>query len=564
MAKRITGILFPLLALCVCDAGAQRRKPVPKPKPQAQSQQTQIRRSDTTIKSTTLEVYQVFQPELKPIVKPEISPTLPPADKEPTPQQYEVPQQTLYYSYRSLPLRPLALGKDTGHLPPQNYVLLGGGNFSTILAEAGLVNLRGENWKASVQGRYLTQEGNIKNQVYRSLNIQGAATYTTESHLLDVGLKVRRNVYGRYGYDHDAFNYSMDDVRMPYFSAGITLGVRNTYPGPWDIDYHPQISVGAFDAKQGHETTVDFSLPATKRFDSSLSFQLAINGWFDWISAIASIGNNRTNHVLQFAPALDFRNGDLHGHIGLSPTIGEGAGMLLLPDITVGFKLFNHLSIDGGWQAQRIQNTMQQLTTANPYLFPGLFPARQTTRHEVFGNASLALGKHMSVWGRVAWQLHDPLPLFVSSPTSDGKDFMLVYDENVQAIVWGGGIRYAIGEDFSVGAEGTWYNFYKHSFSHVWGEPSVRLKGDVRWRVINGLTLSTYAEVLDNIWAYNALGEDVKQRGVFDFGAAGEYNFASTLSAFIRAENLLGRKNERWLDYPSFGFNIYGGLRFRF
>src|ERR1043165_9650279 len=101
MAKRITGILFPLLALSVWDASAQRRKPAPKPQPQVQ--QTQIKRSDTTIKSTTLEVYQVFQPELKQMVKPELSPTLPPADKEPTPQQYEVPQQTLYYSYRSLP-----------------------------------------------------------------------------------------------------------------------------------------------------------------------------------------------------------------------------------------------------------------------------------------------------------------------------------------------------------------------------------------------------------------------------------------------------------------------------
>lgn len=562
MAKRITSIVFPLLALYALDASAQRRKPAPKPQPQAQ--QTQIKRTDTTIKSTTLEVYQVFQPELKPIVKPDISPTLPPADKDPTPQQYEVPQQTLYYSYRSLPLRPLALGKDTGQLSPQNYALLGGGNLSTMIAEAGLGNLHGDDWKASIQGRYISQEGKVDNQVYRSVHVLAAGTYNTGDHLLDAGLKVYRNVYGRYGYDHDAFNYGSDEVRMPYFFAGVTLGARNTQPGPWGIDYHPQLSIGAFDAKQGHETTVDFSLPATKRFDSSLSFQLAINGQFDWMSAIASTGSNNTNNVLQFAPALDFSNGLLHGHLGLSPTIGEGTGVLLLPDVTLAYKLFKSLSITGGWQAQRIQNTMRQLTTSNPYLFPGLFPARQTTRNEVFGSASLAIGKHMSVWGRVAWQRHDPLPLFIVQPLSDGKDFMLVYDENVQAIVWGGGIRYTIGEDFSIGAEGSWYNFYKRTYSHVWGEPSVRLKGDARWRVVNGLTLSTYAEVLDNIWGHNALGEDVKQRGVFDFGASGEYNFASTLSAFISAENLLGRKNERWLGYPSFGFNLYGGLRFRF
>lgn len=570
MVKRI-GIMSLLFALFVMSADAQRRKSraadkAPKERSSISKgeapRQQQMQRSDTTIKGTTLEVYQVYQPELKPMVKPEFSPTLPPADKEPTPQQYEVPQQTLYYSYRSLPLRPLALGKDTGKLPPQRYVLLGGGNLSTMLAEAGLGNLSGDNWNASVQGRYIAQEGKLENQLYRSLSLKGSGTYNTGSHLLDAGLNVYRNVFGRYGYNHDAYSYKLDDVRMPYTGAYISFGARNTQPGPWDIAYHPQLSVGMYDARQGHETTIDVRLPATKQLDSSLSLMFAINGQFAW----TTIGSDKgTNNILQFAPAVEYRSGDFSAHLGLYPTIGEGSPMQILPDIHASYRLLEtKLTLTAGWQAQRIQNTLQQLTKANPYVLLDSSNRRQTTRNEVFAMASLALGKHMSVWGRAAWQRHDPLPLFITAPSSDGKDFIVVYDSNVQAFVWGGGIRYMIGEDFSIGAEGTWYNFYQHSFSHVWGEPSVRLKGDASWRVINGLMLTTYAEVLDKIWGYDALGQDVQQRGVFDFGAAGEYNFASTLSVFVRAENILGRRNERWLGYPSFGFNLYGGLRFRF
>jgi hypothetical protein len=382
---------------------------------------------------------------------------------------------------------------------------------------------------------------------------------------LEAGLTASRNVYGRYGYNHDLLRYDPDKVRMAYNAYAVTLGAQNRQPGPWGIDYHPKVGIGFYDAPQGNETTINVYLPATKRLDSALSIQFAINGQFAWMSAADTDLNKVSNHILQFAPALDYHKGDFSGHLGIAPTISEGAGLLLLPDITLNYKLFDSkLSVSAGWQGQRIQNTLQQLTRSNPYSFPQFFWGQQTTRHEIFGSAALALGKHMTVSGRAAWQRYKDLPVFITVPGSDGKDFMPIANRNVEAFVWGGGIRYAVGEDLSIGAEGAWYNFYKHDSSKVWGEPAVRLKGNAAWQIMDGLLLTTYVEVLDKIWGHDADGRDAELRGVFDFGAAGEYSFASRFSVFLRAENILGRRNERWLGYPSFGFNIYGGLRFRF
>lgn len=567
MARHINGILILGFTLCATATGAQRRTP-PAPQPQSPVRAT---RTDTTIKGTTLDVYQVYQPELKPIVKPELSPTLPPVVKEPTPQQYDVPQQTLNYSYRSMPLRPLALGKDTGALPAQNYALLGGGNLSTILTELGLGSLHGANWNAAVQGRYLRQDGALEAQVYRSFFLRGTGSYKTETHLLDAGLNVSRNVFGRYGYDHDVLNYKLDDVRMVYSAADIMLGLQNRQPGIWGIEYHPTIGIGAFDATQGHETTLNISLPVRKQIDSSLSLQIALNAALAW----TTIGNvSGSNNIVQFAPALHFRRGGFSAHVGIYPTLGrvspidsfrENPPVQLLPDIHAAYHLLdNKLSFSAGWQAQRLQNTLQQLTRSNPYLMPDSNARVQTLRKEIFAAGNLAIGQHMNVWGRIARQRFELLPLFVTKYGSDGKDFVLLSDY-VTAFVWGGGIRYAIGDDFSLGAEGLWYNYYEQGFySHPYGEPAVRLKGDAKWQITEGLLLTTYAEVLDKIWGRNAAGQDVEHRGVFDLGAAGEYSFVSRFSVFLRADNLLGRKNERWLGYPSFGFNIYGGLRFRF
>jgi outer membrane cobalamin receptor len=81
---------------------------------------------------------------------------------------------------------------------------------------------------------------------------------------------------------------------------------------------------------------------------------------------------------------------------------------------------------------------------------------------------------------------------------------------------------------------------------------------------LQALLITAYVEVLDEIWSQDASGQEVRVKGVFDLGAAAEYTIIEKLNLFIRTENLLGRHNERWLGYPSFGFNIYGGVRFRF
>src|ERR1700749_5072743 len=88
---RKSSLLIMLLLLVSVTSQAQRRRT-----PQPKKQTVQIKRSDTAIRSATLEVYQQYEPELKPLAKPELTPTLPPPPVQRSTQQYEVPQQTLY------------------------------------------------------------------------------------------------------------------------------------------------------------------------------------------------------------------------------------------------------------------------------------------------------------------------------------------------------------------------------------------------------------------------------------------------------------------------------------
>ncbi len=554
MMKRTCSLGLALLLAGTATWAQRRRAPAPQKPP------ARIVRTDTVIKSTTLEVYQQYEPELKPITKPELSPTLPPSPATRSPQRYEVPQQTLYYSYRALPLRPLALGNDTGVNSEANYVLLGGGNLSTIMGEVGIGSLRGANWQSALYGRYITQEGNISGQVFRSLKLRGDASLRGDQHLFNAGIDFSRNVFGRYGYDHDVTRHEFDAIKTAYTAAGISLGARNAQPGPFGFDYNPQVSLGYFRGLNVNEYSGSILFPVRKRLDSFLSVNFGINAW---LTNTSIGGSSASNNLAQLATGLTYARNAFTGHLGLYPTFGLGRSFQVLPDITASYRFAEgRVAVEAGWQVKRIRNTVQELTTTNPFYTPQLH-WQQTQRNEVFGGLTLAMGRHLSVWGRAGWQQFDRLPLFVTVFGGDGKDFTVLYD-NVKAIAWSGGLRYAIGENLSLGASGAWFNFYGHSYSRVWGEPGVRLKGDATLRIVRDLRITAYAEVLDQIWGRDAAHRELKLKGVFDIGAAAEYSLVRRFSLFLRAENLLGRRNERWLGYPSFGFNIYGGARFLF
>lgn len=580
-ATRSTGIalLATLLLACGTDAQAQRRRTPPqkqapkpavrkqapaKPAPQ-QSAPAPVRRADTTIRSTTLEVYQQYEPELKPVTKPELSPSLPPPATRKLSPQYDVPQQTLYYSYRALPLRPLALGKDSLNPKPEDYVLLGGGNRSTILAEAGISSFKGRDWRSAVNARFLNQKGDLVGQRLQEYRLGANAEWDLSGPTLRAGIKALHRRYGQYGFDQERYTLSEDEVRRTLDNYGLRLGLNSRQPGFWGLEYNAEAGVDIFKTSvSALERNVDVHVPVSKQFDSSFSAGIGVHAWLTTINSTRINETRANNNIFQLSPWFAYRQDGFEAHVGLSPTIGQDGISYLLPDVRVAYR-FNgdRVRIGAGYESRLRLNSYQELVGINPFIVD-ITNYQQSRVDDVYGELRIALGHHLSVWGRAGWMRAGNLPVFTVHAGPDDRWQAVSYDPRVQAITWSGGIRYAVSEDLSLGFDGNWYNFYRKTGSRVYGQPSVRMRGDVSWRIIPDLRLTAYTSVLDQIWSRDQLGADVRLRGVFDVGLAGEYTFAERFDLFLRAENLLNRANERWLGYPSFGINLYGGLRFRF
>lgn len=541
------------------QAPAKKQKAQPAPQKPAPAKALP-RASRDTIKGATIEVYQNYKPELKPAPKPAFNPSLPPADTTHPSFRYEVPQQTLYYTYRSLPLRPLALGKDSAQLPYPSYVKLGGGNLNTIYLDAGIASLKGTNWESAIHLHHLSQKGSKKEQQTATSGAEAEGTLHAADHAFNARLEVLRRRVGYYGFTPDLAPGLEPDLKQIFTGLHFSVGARNERPNNAGIDYAPVVHAGAFgDRFDNAERSFGFDVPVTKQFDSTFRAGIGLSGRFvQFDNDVANVSNN----IFQVKPFVEIQEGSFKGRLGLYPTIGKNSNTYLLPDISIGLRIpKTTFDFSAGWQALLQQNTYEELSLKNPFLTQ-LPTFRQTRSDQVYAGIGTNIGNHFALSGKVSWLQYRNLPLFLSGEAN--RTFDLIYDEKVQALCFQAGLRYQVGNAFAVGVNGTWYNFYEKSYSRVWHEPSVRLGADLMVRPLPELTVTAYGTVLDQMYALDDMGTEKKLKGILDIGGGAEYQIIPRLSIFANVHNLLNNKYERWRGYEAYGFNIFGGLRLKF
>ena len=515
---------------------------------------------DTVLKGSVIEVIQAYKPQVRQAPKPEWMPQIPPADTFHRVFTYTVPQQSLFYTYHSDPLRPLALGKDTVPPPLQNYVKAGVGNLSTLFLDAGVGSIKGEDYETYLHVHHLSQKGSIKYQQTALSGIEAEGLMVKDNNVWHGALDGYRNQFYFYGYDHDLFHYTnLDSLKQTYTSIGISADYKRKEIGDDHLDYHPSVSASIYSASM-HATETAFSvyLPFTYEFDSVYQGELMVSENY---AGLKTDSPSVANNLFRITPGISMLRDALSGHAYFGLAVGKGGTFSILPDIAGEYKLpESPYRVIGGWIANIDQNTYRELTTENPYIFSN-YLLRQTRTDELYASVLGNFGK-LQLYGRLSWCNFKSLPVFLDS-VGDQKQFKVLYD-TVSAISVQLGGRYLLADKYEAGISGRYYNYYQGSSAYPWNVPSLDIKGDVTARPMKGLTLTGYLQFLSGIHSVNAAGNVISLKAFCDLGINGEYSINSRASVFLQLSNLLNEHYQRWMGYESYGINIYGGFRLKF
>lgn len=517
---------------------------------------------DTVIKAPTIEIIQSYKPEVTSTPRPEPTPSLPPVDTETPVLQYTVPPQTLFFSYGSLPLRPLALDILSKEKEYANYVKLGGGNLSTLLLDAGIGSLRGEDYETAIRFNHMSQSGAIKDQKVSFTGVDAEGTLHKNGKAFGANIGIHNDRYHYYGYDHSIYTYNLGNVRQSFTTIALGVNMKNdSATSIKQIDFQPSIDAYSFNESSHStgETSFRLGLPATYNIDSNLQVYAAVNFTY---TAYRGINNN----IFQLAPGVRFSKDIFTGHAGISPTVGRTGRLYFLPDAEVNFTMpGTQFMFNAGWQGKLVQNSFRQLATTNPYIATTLpYTVNQARTNELFAGIKSNIGNHISFNGRVSWWQYNDLPLFINDTTTDMKNFNLVYDAKVNALGLSAGIRYQVAHTFSIGFNGQWMNFYNKTYPKLWHTPGVRFTGDVMAQPLKKLVVTAYVSFADEIYALERNNRTFKLNSALDLGAGAEYEIIKRVNVFLQANNLLNSRYQLWYGYEAFGFNIFGGARVKF
>ncbi|UOG77149.1 hypothetical protein MTX78_11225 [Hymenobacter tibetensis] len=489
---------------------------------------------------------------------------------------FRLPADLLNPSVRVLTIRQEEPAPQTG-----NYLKAGVGNYGTFLGRAHLHNTRSNSASYGLDLNHLASaRGPIdkKNsgQSRTSLDLHGE-TYSGATAL---GAKVElgRERYNFYGYNRDvAMLPEADNLKQTFTRAGVKVYARNQAP---ETTFQYDLGVGfrhwndRFEAKENN-------LYATLRSAYVLGEKgrVSINGDLSFISFEDSLKYNRP--YFQITPAYEATLNRLAVTVGATigytgDTIRQAQQFNVYPAVRVGYTVTeDKFVVYGGLGGGVERVTMYDLTTENPWLAPNQRVADTRRGPTVYFGFNAAPARALEVNARLTLS-NDRNLYFYNNSRRDSTKFDLVYDKKATQLVnIHGEIIYNAAEKTRIGLKADYNGYNVKTLAEAFHRPAFQsvlfATHNVYDKLLLGAELYTYSSSFGSSFRRPVGGPFQPQRevvrptdSVVDLNLRGDYRIKENLSIFAMGNNLLGRKYERFLNYPVKGINVLAGVTYDF
>lgn len=517
-----------------------------------------------TSKRQTIEIVSEYKPDLRNMVKINLHATPQTTDTSQIRLAYNIPSQNLFFSYEPVTLKPLSLQTDSvTNLGNRNRIKAGFGNFTTPYVSGVLSFGDGETSLLNIYGDYISSRGKIENQDFSEFDIKGMGSIFSGNHETYASLGFAQHEYYQYGYDHESLKYDKEDIRRSYQDFSVGIGVKNTVVNDLGINYNPHLTLHSFNRETfAGENSLSFELPARKQFSENVSAGVAVSGT---LSSYQIKDNDLqiSNNLIQIAPEIAFANEYLKLNAGVTPSWNNG-DLHVLPNIYAEFRLAqNTFLFQGGWIGRYITNNFRTLSEKNPYISDPIF-MENTKEVQYFGGIKTNINSHFNLNAKAAYISYRDMPLFVNDQF-DGKSFQISNERNVNNFQIHGDINYVNQDKFTLtgGIDLNTYTGLKDN-THAWGLYPLQVKGSLRWYAFDQLLIKGDVAAFSGAKARKLNGDSKNLSGGTDLSLGAEFKLTNQFSVWGDFNNVLNSKYERWNNYPVYGFQVIGGIIFRF
>ena len=521
---------------------------------------------DTT-KNQVVDITSAYKPVLRNAVKVNFSASNLIADTSRQVMPYQIPPQNLFYTYRPIPIKPLALDHDTTlSLGNRNFLKLGYGNLSTPFARINTSFGNGKQYLINVDGNYISSKGTILNQDRSIFNLAMAGSYFQYRKEFYGAVSFKQEDDYSYGYDHGQYDFKRSDLLNRFQHIHITAGMRNTTGNNWGISYDPHIQASIFTNKpQGiTEHSLMAEIPVEKLINDHFAIKLSVKADLtayknDSIHTLPGVNNN----IVTLAPVIIYTQPAYKIYAGVSPAWDNGQ-LVVLPDFYLELPLKGKpFLLEAGWVGRIEKNSFEHLAAINPYLKTAI-PQLNTRETELYGGIKTSVGKHFNFSAKAGILTDRNLPFFIND-TLSGKSFYISNETKTNILRLHADLSYINQDQFTI-TGGFTFNGYTgmEVNKKAWGTIPVEITASMRWRAFKQLLFKSDFKAFTG-GPYLLNNNVVKSlSGGADLSGGVEFMINKKFSAWADINNIFNNRYERWHNYPVYGLNVLAGLILKF
>jgi hypothetical protein len=486
----------------------------------------------------------------------------------------------------------------------KNYLAAGFGNYTTPFFEAFLHHSTRFKNEFGVHAKYLASLDNLKNEILNSnfSNFNTGAFYKQKNRYFDwkVNLNYERNLYNWYGLPNIVFtepttNAINEKQIYNYFELMSEFRFIDSY-----IDYGKIKTAYFTDSYKSSEIFAKFDakldIPLT--FISSKLNDLAIKTNAEFLKGefknsykdLNSINYSTTTFTLN--PEYKIKNDNFILKTGVKliaslDTENDITNFFILPDLFVQTALIQkYLNIYGGFSGDLITNTYKDFSDKNPYVSPTLFITQTLEKSNLFVGFNGKINNNLSFNIKASYRAEEDKPLFLrntskSDGTSNvvngdslkgyeyGNSFNVYYDDVKTTSIFTE-IEYEYSKNMSFELQGT-YNIYTlENALEAWNLPTIETSFSAKYKKTKWFATTDIFYVderkdglYDGQFPSSFSGIETIDSFV-DINLNGGYHFNDKFSTFLKLNNILNTEYQRFANFDTQGFQILGGLTYKF
>ena len=493
---------------------------------------------------------------------------------------YNVLTRKYKTSYVTEPIKAARVGEASLTKLYKFLAKVGFGNYTMPYGEFYANNTYSKTFSIGAHLKHLSSSGKLKSYAYpgNSENlIDFYGKKTNKKNVVGGSIAYKRNVYHYYGFKPDDFLIQPTDKniykqRFNLINAYVYFNSTH-HPDSIKLNYN-------FDLKYYYlndyfttsENGISFMGDVNKdlhlfKFTSSqvLGMMARVNYCF---AQDTNVQYNAGIITLKPYIKTTFKGFSFNLGLDISANADSSTALHFYPLADVQFNIVkNILIVFAGINGNLTQNTFLNLTNENPFINSKTQISYTSKPYDIYGGIKSNISRTLNFSASVSYANYKNMPLYVNDTnTLYQNKFEVIYD-NAKLLNVKGELAYQKDEKFKLLVGGNFYNYKMSNELKAWHKPIFDAYVDFFYSIHDKFIISANVTGRSNVYAKTYKGIDVKAKslsGYADISLGFEYRYSKILSAFLNLNNITSLRYYKWNNYPSYGFNLMGGVTYAF